>query len=393
MKLQSIQVLRGFAALCVAMNHLVSFERATIAQNGFDEASLVGGLWKNGFAGVDLFFVISGFIMVYVTFGRERGAARVGDFFLARVIRIYPLWWLFMIIMAGVFLIVHGTPFHPEEFGKTDAGVAAYILKSTLLIPQEGLPILGVGWTLIHEMYFYLMFGLFLFLPQRYLPALLAVWGALVLASYPAGFTSANPDTLLHVATYPMTIEFILGAFAALVYFRFRLPWQLAALLAALGAASFMLAMTVFENTHEAEAGIWATLHWGRVIYFGLPSLLLVYGLVSLEKAKDISLPKWTVYAGDISFALYLCHTIVFIAVKRCFAMLAEVDAGWLSNLVRIGTPGALDNFTFVVCCLIAALATAALSYRLFERPSLRVLSRLRSQEARSGKGRQTAKH
>ena len=386
MRLQSIQVLRGFAAFCVAMNHLVSFERETIEQNGFTEQSLAGGLWVNGFAGVDLFFVISGFIMVYVTTGRERSMSTVGDFFLARVIRIYPLWWLFMLTMAGVFLVVHGTPYHPEEFAKTDAGVVAYMLKSTFLIPQEGLPILGVGWTLIHEMYFYLVFGLFLFLPQRYLPIMLGIWGVLVLASYPAGLTNANPDSLLHLATYPMTTEFVLGAFAGLLYFRFQLPGQLAILIAFIGAASFIVAMSLFKNTAGPEAGVWATLHWGRVICFGLPSVLLVYGLANLEKVKEISLPKWMVYLGDISFALYLCHTIVFIAVKRSFVSIAESDFGVLSDMMRLGVSGGVDNILFAIVSLSAAIAVAAISYYVFERPSLRVLSRLRRRQARPTK-------
>ena len=379
MRLQSIQVLRGFAALCVAMNHLVSFERETIEQNGFTETSLAGGLWENGFAGVDLFFVISGFIMVYVTSGRERGLAAAGDFFLARAIRIYPLWWLFMIVMAAVFIIVHGTPYHPEEFTKTDAGAAAYLLKSTFLIPQEGLPILGVGWTLIHEMYFYLIFGLFLLLPQRYLPILLASWGLLVFVSYFFGLTSTNPDSLLHVATYPMTIEFIMGAFAGLFYFRFRVPFGFAFILSLIGAISFVGAMIVFKNTSSPEAGIWATLHWGRVIYFGIPSLLLVYGLVCLEQAKNVSFPKWAVYLGDISFALYLCHTIVFIAVKRVFVSSGSIGPTMGTDALQLGQTGGLDNALFALTCLIAAIVVAALSYHLFERPSLRLLSRLRT--------------
>lgn len=381
MKLQSIQVLRGFAAFLVAMTHLVSFEREAIKENGLSEQSLTGGLWENGFAGVDLFFVISGFIMVYVAANRETGVRSVADFWLARAFRIFPLWWLFSAAMAVIFLYVHSTPYHPVEFEKTDASAFAYVLKSTFLIPQEGLPILGVGWTLIHEMYFYVLFGLMLLLPQKYLPSLMFGWLLLILICYMLGLSSTNPDSLLHVATYPMTAEFILGALAGIAFLRRGSRFAFGIM--TVGSVGFLLALVFFKNSDDPSAGIWATLEWGRVIFFGLPAVALVYGLATIERAKNISFPKWMVKLGDESFALYLCHTIVFIAVMRVLFEVSRLSAelSWVNTIqsvFMVGAPGALDNLVFAVLCLGCAVIVAKLSYRFFERPSLKWLSKLR---------------
>ena len=377
MKLQSIQVLRGIAAFCVAMTHLVSFERDAISENGFAEQSFAGGLWQNGFAGVDLFFVISGFIMVYVTAGRERGLESAGDFLFARAARIYPLWWLFVLAMAAVFIIVHGTPYHPVEYGKTDNGVFAYIAKSVFLVPQEGLPILGVGWTLIHEMYFYLVFAALLLLPTRFLPSALATWAFLVIIAYFFGYSSTAPDSLLHVITYPMTIEFILGAFSGLVFLGFkpRFGW----LLSLVGGGAFVAAMMYFQNSEAAERGIWATLKWGRVICFGIPATLLVYGLASLERTRSVSFPRSLIHLGDISYAFYLSHVLSYTAVKRLFSKISEFSESehvpsFLGHAFELGRPGLLDNILFTFACLFVAILLAALSYAAFEKPSLKWL-------------------
>lgn len=378
MKLQSVQMLRGVAAYCVAMTHLVSFEREAIIENGFTEASLTGGLWHNGFAGVDLFFVISGFIMVYVTTGRERGARSAGDFLLARASRIYPLWWLFAALMAIIFINVHGVPYHPEEFGKTNHGELSYILKSIFLLPQAGLPVLGVGWTLIHEMYFYVVFAAFLLLPQRYLPSLLIFWGVFVILSYVGGLSSTAPDTILHLITYPMTIEFIMGAFVGLVLTKYppRLCWGLAIL----GISAFTLGLIFFQNSDSETAGLWATLKWGRVICFGIPAALALYGLVGLELEEKMSFPRSIAFLGDISYALYLSHVLVFMTVKRVFSHISSVSSGpdSVPSLFAIGSSGPFDNLIFVVVCLGAATMVAAISYHWIEQPSLRILRQVR---------------
>ena len=90
-RLESVQALRGVAALLVLFYHLASFQRQ-MAEENRDDILLTSGIWDNGWAGVDLFFVISGFIMVYVTRNSGRTLKDVGRFMASRITRIYPLW-------------------------------------------------------------------------------------------------------------------------------------------------------------------------------------------------------------------------------------------------------------------------------------------------------------
>ena len=103
-KLYSIQALRGIAALAVFLCHVMAIEEAHS-----ERAHKLTDLWINGAHGVDLFFVISGFIMVWVAGDLRRGLGQAGDFLFSRATRIYPLWWLFAIAMVIFFWTMKGT--------------------------------------------------------------------------------------------------------------------------------------------------------------------------------------------------------------------------------------------------------------------------------------------
>lgn len=159
MALSNVQTLRAVAALLVMLAHL----------------EWIGGIYPtvstydghHGVFGVDLFFVISGFIMTYIT---RHAWDRPMSFIAARVLRIYPLWWLYLFIAAPAAL--------SYIFGRWDAD-APYYVKSALLLPvinAEGelSPALRVGWTLSYEMLFYLVFALVMGLRQRFVAAKIA---------------------------------------------------------------------------------------------------------------------------------------------------------------------------------------------------------------------------
>ena len=390
MKLTSIQMLRGLAAFAVMMSHLYAIEVNAIAVKGGGEAPLLGAMWEKGFAGVDLFFVISGFIMVYVTAGRERGAASAADFAVARASRIYPLWWLFMSATAVYFLLIHGVPGDPAQFKQAGHSAPVYLLNSALLLPQAGHPALGIGWTLIHEMYFYIVFAAFLFAPQRWLPYLLTGWAGFVVACDLAGYSNYYPTNLFELANYPMTLEFIAGAFVAMLVMSGRRAFALP--LTLIGAGAFLFSMIVFSNADSTY-----TLRWGRILWFGLPAVILIYGITSLEADGGLRranwpprLKRWTsglwcslVRLGDISFALYLGHILAISGLRRVFDFigteLGEMGApSFLANMFQLGAPGLLDNIVFLISSVAAALILAELTYRWFERPSLAVLSKWR---------------
>ena len=400
MKLNSIQMLRAIAALLVLFYHVRGVQTRMLADAGLDASGRWAPLVDNGFAGVDLFFVISGFVMVFVTAQGARGPMAATSFLFARAVRIYPLWWLFAGIFTLYMLTAHAWL---DLFGLGWDAIGAgeppaeYLAKSFALVPQAQYPVLNVGWTLIHEMYFYLVFTVFLLLPHRWLPALLAGWAVLVFAGGLAGFAAPIAGTLLTLAAHPMTLEFILGAVTALLVLSGR-RWRpgIASIIGAiwLGVALWFVLPPEFTPSPDAPplfAGLvwtdgqialvgtenWSayTLSWGRVIAYAVPCALLVYGLACLEIEGRLPVSRMLVRLGDWSYALYLSHILVLAGLaiilpdvlamaERLFSVPQSV-----TELFQPINPGLDGNIGFSILACTASIVTAGLAYNFFERP------------------------
>mgnify|MGYP003624379726 FL=1 len=441
MKLQSIQILRGIAALLVVVYHVRAMEILAIGNNGLSETPLLNGFVTNGYAGVDLFFVISGFIMVYVTEGTRSGVKASLEFLFARATRIYPLWWVFAALMTLMFVVYNATGFGAgwERVGQGQP-LIPYMIKSFLLVPQNAHPVLGVGWTLIHEMYFYAAFTLMLLVPRRFWLWILLAWGSVIAGGSFFGLTKPFAADFSALVFYPMTMEFIMGAVVGLAVSS-GIAWRSG--LVTLIAVLWLAAALTFQGVDDANL-----MMWGRVVWFGLPCTLLVYGFATLELSNRqawlvpaffgaivaglISLlynvvgdstitdrfgaavmssvvgaiammvvlwfgwlggqamPKrvhtleprlQVIYRGlarlgDWSFSLYLCHPLLFAPVRLVFAPLGKIEP--LAPVFQVGHSGPLDNIAFFVASLTAAILVAALAYRFIERPLIIGFGKLR---------------
>jgi len=446
MRLASIQIMRGLAALLVTLYHVRALETLAIADSGLvltttglPEPGLMSGLWGNGFIGVDLFFVISGFIMVYVTRDLAQGWRPVASFLFARASRIYPLWWLFASIMALYFLYAYGAPVDAAQAASSGQSNLEHLLKSYLLVPQSVFPVLGVGWTLVHEMYFYFVFAAALALPRRWLPYVLAVWGACVVAGSLGGLSGPFAIDYPALIFYPMTIEFVLGAFAGLLVASGRI-WKPATLI--IIGAVWLAAVMQLVPTPEGHGAEWTDfiLQWGRVLIYGVPSALIIYAVAGLEVENrmrvlfpafaaafgfvlgavlvgDGAARVWPVLAGlvgavlfggaityfsreggawmkrsedvlvtigDWSYSIYLCHMLVLSALRRVLPSAANFGEARLGlpesamDVLRLGSAGLWDNLLFLVVSVAVTLAVSWASYRFFERPLTRRLGMFR---------------
>ena len=325
-----VQALRAVAALFVVGYH------ATLIPDE-SHAPLVGGVWSNGACGVDIFFVISGFVMA-VTAPGLAGRADGGRVFLwRRLVRIVPLYWLFTTAAWAW-----------RGFGLgPGAGGAWRVAASYLFIPSfdrnhQPVPLLQVGWTLHFEMMFYLLFAAALALgtpPLRFLPPILgalAVVGWREHPTWPAWTTLASP----------LVLEFLFGVGIAPLARRGRLPggWVGALLLAGGFAAVCRLPMV----------------DSARVVYWGLPAAAIVAGAVGLEDAVGRRLPRWLLEAGNASYAVYLVHPPV-------------VAALW-PLLARHGGTGRRLAAEMIVLSLVLCLGAGEAVHRLIELPLMRLL-------------------
>lgn len=228
-----------------------------------------------GAAGVDLFFVISGFIMANVAAGRS-----AGEFLRDRLWRIYPLWWV--AVLPWLFVVLRGPTF-----------IASSLTLWPIYPDGYHVPVLKVGWTLSFELLFYL--GMAIAIATR---------GWIVVSAYAlflfGAVIIANP--LLDFLGSPMTLEFLMGVLVA------RLPRRPALGLlmpAGLGLLAFTSAGL---GGVEASLGFqWALL---RAVEWGFPVALVVWGSLSLERMFDLRLFDLPVAIGDASYSIYLFHPL-----------------------------------------------------------------------------------
>ncbi|HTJ43901.1 MAG TPA: acyltransferase [Kofleriaceae bacterium] len=330
-RIDFIQALRGIAALLVVFFHAHFF---------VDNASFRA--WSeryfgSGAIGVDLFFVISGFIMVHTT-TRAPATARSGVRFLARrLARVWPVYAAHTIFYV---LLIHGHDGLPGEhvaWTKLERSLAFYPQQVTDE-PMLGFPSLGVGWTLNYEAWFYLLFAASMFAGTRrwavFFGALAATLVALPLAlagdlrwsafgSYHAG------SPMLALVMNPMIWEFGAGVGIALLYrsrVRLRSPIARGVLLVA--TAAFVLVRYFDGNplVYGPSRG-------------GLPVALFVLALTLQHKERRITIPKPMLWLGEISFSLYLVQRLPQKALMTNFkdeSFFHTITWFWLGSLVAI---------------------------------------------------------
>jgi exopolysaccharide production protein ExoZ len=339
--IRPIQYLRALAALMVVWVHAL-YVIPGIAER-FDVPNFGG-------AGVDLFFVISGFIMLVTT--AERNVTPVG-FFYRRIVRVVPLYWLATLAMiAGA---------ASEHSFKNLGYPPVAIVKSLLFVPYTAIgghpgnvwPILAQGWTLNFEMFFYALFALSLAAPRRFgLPGLAVTLGSLVVIGRLFG-PFVNP--LAAVYTSPLLLEFAAGMILAHVWLRDGSrewsPWSL--LFVVFGFCAIGLRDSRFITQHSA----FITMSAAFIIVGGClhPKICAIQNRPLLE-------------LGNASYAIYLIHQFV----------LEALIWSWLRVFPRVTLA---SSVLFMASALLLCSAAGWSCYQFIERP---LTSRLREFVKRS---------
>jgi len=318
-KLHSLTVLRAIAATSVIFFHVMM-----PTGHAF------------GKFGVDIFFVLSGFVIALVMDNPDMTARR---FFADRVARIVPLYWLL------TFAVFAGTLIVPALFNSTTADVGD-LLKSLFFIPyRKGsghiFPMLFVGWTLNYEMMFYLVSALSLMLLRRH--RLLFVTGV-ILAIFVVAKASGSHGAIAEFYSYDRMLEFPLG-FVAYLMWRQRI--RISPVVAAAVVAAAFVSMAVVE---------WNGWGGAPLLCFGIPAFLMVACGLSLESAVGANLPTRTaILVGNASYATYLSHPYCVEAARK---LLPKIVPGF-----DVTTP------VGVVLVIVAATATGCVLYGFADRP------------------------
>ena len=316
-----IQYLRAVAALGVVIFHA---------------AERTGHHFAIGAAGVDVFFVISGFIMWVIS---ERRPVSPLAFLRDRVQRIAPIYWLATAVMvigglAGLFpnLVLSN----------------GHVLSSLLFIPTrspssgEIWPVLVQGWTLNYEMFFYAVFALTLLLPRsRRLLAIAGCFSALVAI----GFAVDSDNALFVTYTRPIILEFVAGMIVAEFWLRGRVPGAMSGLVLVAGAFSGFAAVALLRLPFDE-------------FILGPLAIMLVLGTLALEAQGWFRPHRLPMMLGDASYSIYLWHTFaISVVVKVCGIM-------------------GIEPLASGVLAVVAGTALGAFAYLLIEKP---LATRLRS--------------
>lgn len=344
-QLLSVQCLRALAAIMVTIAH--GFEEAISVFHLAMPFSLIA-LGK----GVDVFFIISGFIIYYSSVSRDEYLLDVRRFAYLRVVRVVPLYYVFTTIYLLTAVI------SPKTLNKGVNGIG-HIISSYLFLPYpnpEGAlaPLLALGWTLNYEMQFYLLFGLLLFVvPARCLG--ISIIGALFSISIIGKIIDPDPISPLHFFTNSIIIEFGMGVALAMAYQRIGKSFANAG--AAIVCFAVGFGLLLWLNTPPLPFDV------GRFITAGLPAALIVGAGVLLWPAdREDRLPGVLVELGNSSYSLYLSHRFVQRPLQIAFTQLLPAGA-WV-------------GWAYVGCAVVAAISAGHVVYLLLERPLLRWLRR-----------------
>lgn len=336
--LNNIQALRAIAALLVVHAHA---------------AAALGLPFRGGAHGVDLFFVISGFIIAYVA------STDSGQFLTRRLIRIVPTYWVSTLALFALLLVV------PSMFQSTPSDVGL-LVQSLLFVPSaanvhaDGLPhpTLSGGWTINYAMYFYIVFAIALLIWKRS-PTVVAT-GLLGVVAAIVHFAGLDENPVAHFYGHPIVLEFILGmlAFHMVRHSEARPPVgeTVAAQKVVLWACVLGgLLLLLFNEQVFGAADRWT--------YAGVPAFVVVGSAVMLERIHGRRvMNRATLVVGDASYVLYLTQAYVVLGLTQ----------PWIGDKRFAGPIG----FMLALVLIVVSTIVAVVLYHYGEKPLLSFLKR-----------------
>lgn len=330
----SVQLLRGFAALLVVLHH-IAFKERTYEVSGFDWLHIGG-------SGVDLFFIISGFIMCYSTHDKNISFSK---FIALRFERILPLYWFFTTLALAVFIVA---PHVVNSSGGTTS-----IVDSYLLIPTDNKYLVQNGWTLSYEFYYYFIFSAFIFfIKDRACRYYCVIFSLGVIATM--GVALQPQESILKFIFSSWLYEFAMGVISFMIFKKNKINLNFGWVLLAIG-----LALLIYKNNHME---LFSTLPGALSV--GVPMWFIFTGLISLEslfEKRTNGFINFGVLLGYSSYSLYLIHPFILSPVAMILKKI-HLDKSYL----------------FGVGMLIPAIISGVLGYLYLEKPMVKFIKEKR---------------
>jgi exopolysaccharide production protein ExoZ len=343
-QIDGLQLLRAVAVILVLWCHAgqILIDHGSYALPSF------------GVFGIDIFFVISGFILS-LTILRERsqpGLRPMWEFTKRRLIRIFPMYWFFASLALIRAALSHQLPQHNYLY--------ALFLLPLPRYPHDWL-IFGLTWTLIFEIFFYYTLAIILLKTIKWaVPALIVL---LVASICIGGFVDIRRPFWI-IACNPILLEFVFGSALALLYTRFGRRRALGIVLTIAGvAAAFCVQSLYLPNTANGlqmiltDTGVFA-----RVFTWGICAALIVGGVIFWSPSIKGALGKWWVSMGNASYSTYVASSLVIEYGSRLFLKFGTFGHSFWNRLF------------YELYITIAMLLAGLVCYVAIEKPLLRKL-------------------
>lgn len=298
-----LQIYRGLAAILVVLLHftknIYTSSGIIIFNNAFDTC---------GYYGVDFFFVLSGFIITYNHYSDIGYRQKVLPYFAKRLIRIYPIYWLLLAVYILIYLFMKR-----EIFSQHDL---SYFLKSFFLVYQPYDPVIIVSWTLCYEIFFYIVFGICLFLAKRIVKTVWVLW---LLSIILINLFYQNPNTNIMQALVlnPCISEFLIGCFVGYFYLTSKKNHRITYFIVGM---TLLLLTCYFNNIPLVIEKIAEGISFGFIV------------LGSTEFEYNYKFKPYLIRIGDSSYVIYLFHLIPVAILTRIIALLKSVSIGKSNN-------------------------------------------------------------
>jgi peptidoglycan/LPS O-acetylase OafA/YrhL len=341
----NVQVLRCMAAYLVVFAH--------IAGMIFKRDQLSNDFVILGSAGVDLFFVISGFIMVYTT---DKSRTSAGAFLLNRFVRVAPLYYIFTICIVALSALA------PNAMNSTKPN-ALQLVQSLFFIPFEKselriYPAYFLGWTLNYEMFFYTLFAISIFISFKlriFISALAIISLFIVYRFLDDGTLYKN--VLFYFYSRPIMLDFVLGMLIG--WYGSRLSKHLFICVGevVVGAVFLVADSFLFPPSEGSYLPLTNTF-----LAFGIPAALIVSGAVGLESNGYALRGSLLNKLGDASYSIYLSHFLV---------------VGIFGMIINKLDPSFFLRGSIAVLCAIVVGGAGYAVHATIEKPLTQVLKRL----------------
>ena len=336
-RLLAVQVLRALAALMVVVHH-AQYDAGALA--GRLDLAFTPSHFLPWLSGVDIFFVISGFVMVHASRPLFGTAGAWSTFLSRRIVRIVPLYWGVTTLYLGVAIVL------PQVLNSGWPSlwqvVASYLFIPAMRADGAVQPVYSLGWTLNFEMFFYLVFAAAIALPRRHAALAVSLGLALLVAS------RAFVVWPLPVAYWadPIVLEFVLGMGVAMIRETgLRLGGVARAALVIAGFGLLHLDLSAADGTALPQF----------IGYGGPAAMLVAAAVLGRPNQRPPAVERALVAMGDASYALYLLHPFAIRALREVFAR--SPLGAWFGP------------WGFVAACLVAASLLALVVYQWLERP------------------------